>query len=117
MPRVRVKKLHRQPGRSESPIPCSYVLESRATLPAPELKSFWPPVASRYPVAQAAALQPSAADWPEVWGCSRDADCRFNGVCDSSSRACRCDSAWHGPTCASLCATLGRPRTRMACVF
>ena len=57
-------------------------------------------VTSLYPAAQAAALQRSAADWPEVWGCARDEDCRLNGVCTHGG--CVCKPAWRGPTCAAL---------------
>jgi mannan endo-1,4-beta-mannosidase len=57
-------------------------------------------VTALYPAAQAAALQASAADWPEIWACATDADCRFNGQCVNG--ACACDSAWRGPSCAAL---------------
>ena len=57
-------------------------------------------VTAVYPAAQRAALQRAAADWPEVWECVRDADCRFNGRCTAG--ACVCSAAWRGPTCAAL---------------
>ena len=54
-----------------------------------------------YPATQAAALQVSAAAWPEVWGCTTDADCQYNGVC-GDAHACECSVGWLGPTCAAL---------------
>eukprot|EP00040_Diaphanoeca_grandis_P010607 m.54383 g.54383 ORF g.54383 m.54383 type:complete len:782 (-) comp21903_c0_seq1:67-2412(-) len=57
-------------------------------------------VTALYPATQAAALQQVAYDWPEVWGCSNDGDCRYNGQCVTG--ACVCDKAWRGPTCAAL---------------
>lgn len=57
-------------------------------------------VTALYPAAQAAALQLSAADWPELWGCAGAADCSFNGECLRGT--CLCRQGWRGPTCAAL---------------
>eukprot|EP00039_Didymoeca_costata_P002943 m.64037 g.64037 ORF g.64037 m.64037 type:complete len:788 (+) comp11619_c0_seq3:101-2464(+) len=57
-------------------------------------------VTALYPAAQNAALQPSKDNWPEIWGCERDADCSYNGHCMDGE--CVCGPAWYGPTCAAL---------------
>ena len=46
----------------------------------------------------------NVADWPEIWGCVRDSDCRYNGICQDGK--CICHPGWRGPTCAAL--RLGR---------
>lgn len=94
-------------------------------------------VTALYPATQAAALQPlpPQSGWPEVWGCSSDSDCRYNGKCVASSSSsskggdannnannirkrraggvqirsnagsCICNRGWRGPTCAALSLT------------
>ena len=52
-------------------------------------------VTALYPAAQAAALRPAAADWPEVWGCAGAAGCRFNGQCVAGR--CEVGRRWGEP--------------------
>eukprot|EP01052_Picozoa_sp_SAG31_P001021 SAG31_NODE_33_length_32018_cov_69.763088_5_plen_456_part_00 len=61
-------------------------------------------VTALYPAAQAAALQSTSEDiaWPEIWSCRSNVDCRFNGQCNHTTRACMCSPGWRGPTCAAL---------------